>query len=100
MQLGFGRLGFAWLGAAVGAFAVWRWLRRRRADEPAADPADELRAKLEESRALAGERDEFEERETPVDEADPEARRRGVHEQARSRLEGLKRVAGEDEATS
>jgi hypothetical protein len=85
----------------VGAFVVWRWLRRgRRQEVPAGDPADELRAKLEESRALAGEREAFEERETPVDQADPESRRRDVHDDARARLAGLKRVAGEDEPTS
>jgi len=74
----------------VGSFAVWRWLRRkpRRAPEP--DPADALRARLDESRALVGERDEFEGGETPVDEADPDARRRSVHEQARERLDELR----------
>jgi hypothetical protein len=83
---------FAWLGGAVSGFAVWRWLRRkpRSAPAPAHDPADTLRAKLEESRALVGERDAFEERETPVDEADPNTRRRSVHEQARARLDELK----------
>ena len=76
----------------MGGFAVWRWLRRepRSAPAPADDPADTLRAKLEESRALVGERDAFEEGETPVDQADPAARRRSVHEQARARLDELK----------
>jgi hypothetical protein len=49
-----------------------------------------LRAKLDESRALVGERDAFEEGETPVDEADPEARRRSVHEEARARIDDLR----------
>jgi hypothetical protein len=49
-----------------------------------------LRAKLDESRALVGERDAFEEGETPVDEADPEARRRSVHDQARARIDDLR----------
>ena len=77
----------------MGAFAVWRWLRRKprpaqgRADD---DPADALRAKLDESRALVGERDAFEEGEKPVDEADPEARRRSVHDQARARIDDLR----------
>jgi hypothetical protein len=66
---------------------VFRWLRRRRE----ADPVDELRAKLEESRAAADERDEFEAGETPVDEADPEARRRRVRDRARSRMDDLSR---------
>jgi hypothetical protein len=100
---------------------VFRWLRRRR--ESAPDPAAELRAKLEESRSVADERDEFEAGETPVDradpdagaqvapppvdeagaevapapvdEADPEARRRAVHEQTRARIDEL---SGRDES--
>jgi hypothetical protein len=80
---------FAWLGAAVGALAVWRWRRRKPRVEQ--DPAESLRAKLEESRAVVDERDRFEERETPVDEAaDPEARRRTVHEEARARIDELR----------
>jgi hypothetical protein len=77
----------------MGAFAVWRWFRRAPSRAPASprdDPADALRAKLDESRALVGERDVFEEGETPVDEADPEARRRSVHEQARARIDDLR----------
>jgi hypothetical protein len=80
---------FAWLGAAAGAFAVWRW--RRRKPQVEQDPAESLRAKLEESRAVVDERDRFEERETPVDEAaDPEERRRSVHEGARARIDELR----------
>ena len=36
------------------------------------------------------ERDSFEEGETPMDQADPNARRRSVHEQARARLDKLR----------
>jgi hypothetical protein len=79
---------FAWLGAAAGALAVWRW--RRRKPQVAEDPAESLRAKLEESRAVTDERERFEERETPVDEADPEARRRSVHADARTRMDELR----------
>lgn len=80
---------FAWLGAAAGALAVWRW--RRRKPQVEQDPAESLRAKLEESRAVVDERDRFEERETPVDAApDPEARRRSVHEGARARIDELR----------
>jgi len=77
----------------VGAFGMWRWLRRRQksAPEPAPDPAETLRARLDESRALVEERDAFEEGETPVNEAaDPDTRRRSVHEQARARLDELR----------
>jgi hypothetical protein len=83
---------FAWLGGAVGAFGMWRWLRRKPKPAPASaqDPADTLRAKLDESRALVDKREAFEEGETPVDEADPDARRRSVHDQARARLDELR----------
>ena len=69
----------------MGAFAVWRWFRRKPAADPAPDPADTLRAKLDESRAATAEREE------PVQEAElgPDARRRSVHEQARARLDDL-----------
>ena len=82
---------FTWLGGGVGALGAWRWLRRKpKPAPPAEDPAESLRAKLEESRALVDERDSFEEGETPVDQADPNARRRSVHEQARARLDELR----------
>jgi hypothetical protein len=77
---------FAWLGGLVGAFAVWRWLRRKPAHAPAPDPADTLRAKLDESRAAAAGRDDDAEQAEP----DPDARRRNVHDQARARLDDLK----------
>jgi hypothetical protein len=84
---------FAFLGGLVGVFAIWRWFRRRPepVSEPAPDPADALRAKLEESRAVVDEREAFEEGETTVDAApDPESRRREVHEQARARIDELR----------
>ena len=84
---------FAFLGGLVGILAIWRWFRRRpeAVSEPAADPAAELKAKLEESRAVVDEREAFEEGETTVDAApDPESRRREVHEQARARLDELR----------
>jgi hypothetical protein len=85
----------AWL---LGAVAVFGFLRRR---EPAvtaeADPrAEELRRKLEESRSIAGEREEFEGAELTVDRAepapeDPEARRRSVHDSARATVEEMRK---------
>ena len=81
---------FAWLGAAVGALAVWRWRRPKRKRHIEEDPADALRAKLAESRAVVDERERFEEGETPVDEADPDERRRSVHDDARARIDELR----------
>ena len=73
-------------------------LVRRRPEEPGATPdprADELRTKLDESRALVEERDEFEGAELTVDQAepapeDPETRRRAVHEEARSTVDRMR----------
>jgi len=74
---------------AVGLGALLRRLRRRRAE-----PADELRARLAESRAIVDERDVAEAGETTVDAApdpagDPDARRRDVHDRARQALDEL-----------
>ena|SRR5918996_2279814 len=86
----------AWLGAAFGGVALYRLLARRRdsrlepePEAPGADRrAEELRRKLEESRALFDERDALEDGETTLDRADPEAapddRRREVHERGRA----------------
>jgi hypothetical protein len=82
---------WAW---AVGAFAVAGLLRRRREH---VDPrAEELRRKLDESRSLVEERDEFEGGELSVDLAepapeDPESRRRAVHDSARATAEQMRR---------
>lgn len=96
-----------WLSGAAGGIALYRLFTRRRAPlaepyappsepepEPAHDPrAEELRAKLEESRTLVDEREEFEAGEQAVDEAepDPEARRRRIHEQGRAAVEEMRR---------
>jgi hypothetical protein len=75
---------------AVAGGAIYRKVRRKkRAPEP--DPAAELRQKLDESRAIAQERDEFESAEVPVDQAEPgvDERRREVHERARASLEEM-----------
>jgi hypothetical protein len=83
---------WAW---AVGAFALLSFVRRRR--EPADDPrASELRRKLDESRSIVEERDEFEDGELTVDLAEPapedrESRRRAVHESARATAEQMRK---------
>jgi hypothetical protein len=91
----------AWLSGAAGGFALYRWLMRERtavAETAGPDPrAQELRAKLAESRPLVDEREDFEAGETPVDEApDPAERRRRIHEQGRSAVDEMRR-SGSDE---
>jgi hypothetical protein len=90
-----------WLTGAASGIALYRWLSRARrpvAEVPEAtlDPrAAELRARLEESRALVDEREQFEAGETAVDEAepglDPAERRRRVHEQGRAAVDEMRR---------
>jgi hypothetical protein len=66
--------------------------------EPALDPrADALRAKLAEAREVVGEREEFEAAEMPVDEADPDERRRRVHESARATVDEMRSSAPADD---
>jgi hypothetical protein len=85
----------AWIAGGVGGFAAYRLLTRRREVAPSAGPdprASELRAKLDESRALVDERDEFESGETTVaDAADPDERRRRVHEQGRAAVDEMRK---------
>ena len=74
----------AWLGCAIGAAWIFRRLRRSEPDA-AADPAEELRRKLEASR-------EDEPVELPVEET-PEAgldeRRRAVHDRGRATIDAM-----------
>ena len=120
--------GLAWLGGAFGLAALWRFLKREQAQQqrPApgspADPAAELRARLEQAREAADDRDEFDAAEgQPVDqvehsgppgraepelepelEPEPEAprsleeRRRAIHEKAQRALGEMHRP-GPDE---
>jgi hypothetical protein len=76
-----GRL-VALLVGALGVCAFWRRRRRTHA-EPEYSPADELKAKLAESRT------EEDEAEQPVLETDLDARRREVHDQARGAIDDL-----------
>lgn len=85
------------LGAA-GVAAGARLLRRRgqSVPAPAADPAAELRRRLDESREIVDERPRFEAGETPVDAVDDvlppslEERRRRVHERAQEAIESMR----------
>ena len=103
-SIGLVRARTAWLGAlGVAGAAVARALRRKPLPAPAPDPrAEELRQKLDESRAVVDEREEFESAETPVDQAEPAEpaevsdRRRTVHERGRAAAEQM-RGAGPDD---
>ena len=93
------RRGLAWLGGALGLAAVWR-LKRRAAgafERPESDPADELRARLEQARDAPDDRDEFDAAEgQPLDEVEAprsiEERRRAIHEQAQQALGEMQRL--------
>jgi hypothetical protein len=104
------RRALAWIGGGLGLAALWRFLSREHEQQqrPQADPAAELRARLEQAREAADDRDEFDAAEgQPVDEvehareaarAEPEAevereparsleeRRRAIHEKAQEAL--------------
>jgi hypothetical protein len=93
-----------WLGGLAGALglvALWRMLRREPAapDRAEVDPADELRARLDQARETADDRDDFDAAEgQPVDEVgEPrslEERRRAIHEQAQETLGEMNRPDG------
>jgi hypothetical protein len=101
-----------WVGGALGLAALWRFLRQEReaaraapAPPPEADPAAELRARLDEARDAAEDRDDFDAAEgQPLDEvegaAEParsvEDRRRAIHEKAQQAL-GEMQQPGKDE---
>jgi len=97
-----GRLALVLGGAAVAGAAVVRRILGKPASAPtvADEPADELRAKLAESRAVVDDREEFESAETPVDLAEDVApdlgdRRRAVHDRGRHVAEEMRRGASD-----
>jgi hypothetical protein len=96
---------FAWIGGVLGGIAAYRWLRGRPqvAAEPSSKPvpaepedrADELRAKLAESRAADPVVEEpaaepVAEEESAAEPESPEDRRRRVHEEGRATLDDMK----------
>ena len=108
------RRGLGWLAGALGLAAFLR-LRRRpetveRRPEPEVDPAQELRAKLEQAREAADDRDEFDAAEgQPLDEAELplsleeaeaplslDERRRAIHEKAQQALGEMNRPGGDE----
>ena len=95
------RLGVLLGSAAVAGAAAYRFFRRAPAPTHVPDAhADELRAKLAESRAVVEDRDEFDSAETPVDEVEDAVapdlgdRRRAVHERGRHVADEMRRGSG------
>jgi hypothetical protein len=93
------RLALVTGGIAVALAALWRAIRRRPPGwtDPgtSVDPrADELRARLDESRVVVDDREEFEAAQTPVDSAeavpDPDERRREIHAEGRSAVDRMR----------
>ena len=83
------RIGLIGGGLGVAGLLISRVARRGRGFRRGVDPAAELRRKLEESRSIVEEREEFEAAETTVDQVEPgvDERRRAVHDRARSAIE-------------
>jgi hypothetical protein len=74
----------AWLAGFAGGATAYRVFRRRPPlGVPANDPAAELKAKLAEARATEGTADE------PAADGGVEARRRSVHDRARSAIDEM-----------
>jgi hypothetical protein len=96
------RRGLAWLGGLLGLAALLR-LRQRSSgtfERRDSDPADELRARLEQAREAPDDRDQFDAAEgQPVDEVgEPrsiEERRRAIHEQAQRALGEMRQLDDE-----
>jgi hypothetical protein len=84
----------AGLGGALGLAWLWRRLHPKPA-EPGPDPAEELRARLEQAREADDDRDEFDaaEGQTLDEVGEPrslEERRQAVHDQAQQTLESMR----------
>jgi len=95
--------GLAWLAGALGLAALLRQRRRSSGtfERRDSDPADELRARLEQAREAPDDRDEFDASQgQPVDEVGQpgeqprsiEERRRAIHEQAQRALGEMRDV--------
>jgi hypothetical protein len=82
----------AWLVGFAGGLVAYRAWRRTPQPAPRTepDPAEALRAKLAEAKAAGQDREEFEAGEQPVDAAaDPDERRREVHERGRAAVDEM-----------
>jgi len=100
-SIGLVRARTAWVaGAAGAAIAAWRKFRQPPpAPAPVEDPrAEELRQKLDESRAVVDAPEEFDSAETTVDEAEPvdvQDRRDAVHDRGRAATDEMRRRSGQ-----
>jgi hypothetical protein len=92
-------------GIAVAVAALWRSIRRRPPGwveiEPVDPRADALRQRLDESRVVVDDREEFESAETTVDAAeplpaDPGERRSEIHAEGRSAVDRMRAASEED----
>ncbi len=98
-----GRLAWVAGGIGVATAVVYRALKPKREHPappgPAPDPrAEALRDRIEESRTVVEEREEFESAETAVDQADPgelDERRRHVHERGQAALDRMRSYTDE-----
>ncbi len=76
------------IGLAAGAASRLRRRKQAAETETVPDPrAEELKRRLDESREIVSEREEFEAGETPIDAV--EDRRRAVHERGRSAIDDI-----------
>ena len=79
------------LALIAGGLGLGALLRRRSRPAAVSSPAAELRARLDEARALEDDRAEFSSGETPIDEVpDVDGRRADVHARARQAIDELK----------
>ena len=87
-----------WIGGALGGFTAYRLLRRRPQTAPDTEQdvrAEELRAKLAESRAAEPVAEEpapepVAEEDPPAEAESPEERRQRVHEEGRAALDEMR----------
>jgi len=88
-----------WIGWLLGALWIFRWFRRGSPPVSAADPAEGLRRKLDESRGGEQAPAEPPAAEPEAPEAGLDERRRAVHERGRAAIDAM-RARPDDPADS